>query len=65
MGSSEGIRESERDVCRNSGGLGGMLPGGGYLDHRPIPKVAGGDEKEKEERPQRNRREKENLLNLN
>ena len=29
------------------------MTGGEYLDHHPIPHVAGKDEKEKEERPQR------------
>ena len=35
-----------------------MLQVGEYLDHHPIPRVAGKDEKEKEERPQRKEEEK-------
>ena len=36
---------------QNSGGSGAILPGGEYLNRRPAPKVAGGDEKGQEELP--------------
>ena len=39
--SPDGIHELERDCGRNSGGLGGILPGDEYRGHHPIPHVAG------------------------
>ena len=49
--SSGGVHELERDGGQNSEGLREIWQGGEYLDRHPIPKVAGGDEKEKEARP--------------
>ena len=45
--SSEDSHELEREGYRNYGELEEMLQGDEYLDRRPIPKVAGVDEKEK------------------
>ena len=59
--SSDGIREFERDVDQNSGGLREIWPAGEYLDRRPTPKVAGEDEKGKEARPERKEEKKKTL----
>ena len=63
--SSGGVHELERDGCQNSAGLREIWPGGEYMDRHPIQKVAGGDEKAKEGRPNRKRREKKKPWKLN
>ena len=59
------IHELERYRDQNSGGMGEMLPVGEYLGHRPIPQVAGGGEKEKEERLKRKEGKNQTLWKLN
>ena len=59
------IRELERDVGRNSGGLGEMFQDDEYLDRRPIPKCAGVDEKEKRNDPKEEEEKKQNLSKSN
>ena len=55
---SDEIHELERDGDQNYGGLRGIWPEGGNLDHRPIPQVAGGDGKEIERHKRKKRKSK-------
>ena len=56
--SSDEIHELERDGGRNSGGSGEMMPGGEYMDHRPIPQVYGQDEQGKRNDPKEKKQKK-------